>query len=69
MQSCDLQPGDVIEWRSQHWPDASRAEIEVRKTDDSGWWLVDGTGISDAVFDRDGSGWTLARRPKAAADV
>lgn len=52
-----LAPGT----RLQHTGGAT-VTLARRKTDDSGWWNTDGTGLSDHVIDHYGE-WTVASHP------
>lgn len=45
----DLGPGVAIVHDSAH---RSPQIIRERKADDTGWWLTDGSGIADRVFDK-----------------
>lgn len=52
IKSRDLKPGDRIRPRGRPGDSAIRT-IKARKDDDSGWWIENGGGLADAVFDRD----------------
>lgn len=50
----ELHPGDLIQHRCiiRKKERVSLPQIiKRRKDDDSGWWLVDGSGIADFAFD------------------
>jgi hypothetical protein len=50
-------PGDLV----QHVKSGSVAVIAERKQDGSGWWVVDGGGISDAAA---GAHWLWVSAPE-----
>lgn len=52
----DLLPGDAI----CHTSNDVAQVIRARKRDDTGWWLTDGSGVADRVFDGHDE-WQLAR--------
>lgn len=73
VSSRDLAPGVVLVFVA----DAVRVDpkvvatdrtkvIKARKADDSGWWMTDGSGLADYVWDR-GSGWCTV--PRLLADL
>lgn len=55
--SRDLRPRDVVVWTGQPRPHDFVKVIDRRKDDDSGWWMTDGSGVADYVWD-DGAAWT-----------
>lgn len=55
----DLRPRDVIVWTGPPRPSDAVKVISHRKDDDSGWWVTDGSGLADYVWDGGGA-WTTA---------
>lgn len=63
----DLKPGDVLVWTGFPRPTDLAKVIDRRKDDDTGWWMTDGSGLADYVWDH-GAAWTTVRALCDAAD-
>lgn len=66
-RSRDLKPGDVLVWTGHPRPTDLAKVIRSRKIDDTGWWMTDGSGLADYVWDQ-GAAWTTVRALCDAAD-
>jgi hypothetical protein len=65
----DLEPGMTIVWTNRPTPRDAAKRISVRKETDDGWWMTDGSGLADYVWDG-GTAWqTLDALVDAAAEV